>query len=338
MKTKVSPAVVGLFVLGALVLGLVALFSFGGINFFSKPERFVVYFDESVHGLDLGSPVKLRGVRVGRVVDIGLRYEPATGGSLVAVSCELNRNLIADGKGGMIDVTEDGKLQQLVDRGMRAQLGVIGYATGLLYVEIDFLDPVNYPATPRPDLVSKYVEMPAVPSKSAELLRSLDEILTNIKGVDLAALSREVQGLVADTRKKINGLDTDGLIAEWTKAGASMRGLAESPEVKQTLVNLGAASGKLDAILADYAQNGPKGEAMTQTLTEIRATITTFNSTVATAQKFINAQQSLGDDASQALIRLGEAASAVRELADYLERNPSALITGRKQPTPPPAK
>jgi paraquat-inducible protein B len=132
VKTKVSPAVVGLFVLGALVLGLVALFSFGGINFFSRPERFVVYFDESIHGLDLGSPVKLRGVRVGRVVNIGLRYVPATKQSVVAVACELNRNLIVDDKGQPIDVTEDGKLQGLVDQGMRAQLGVIGLATGLL--------------------------------------------------------------------------------------------------------------------------------------------------------------------------------------------------------------
>ena len=66
MKTKVSPAVVGMFVLGALALGVIALLSFGGLSLFSKPQRFMVYFDESVHGLDLGSPVKLRGVRVGR--------------------------------------------------------------------------------------------------------------------------------------------------------------------------------------------------------------------------------------------------------------------------------
>lgn len=334
MKTKVSPAVVGLFVLGAFVLGLVALFSFGGINFFSKPERFVVYFDESIHGLDLGSPVKLRGVRVGRVVDIGLRYIPATGDSVVAVSCELNRNLIADDKGGMIDVTEAGKLQGLVDRGMRAQLGVIGYATGLLYVELDFLDPKDYPAAPRADLVSKYVEMPAIPSKSAELLRSLDEILTNIKGVDLAALSREVHGLIADTRKKINAMDTGALVAEWTKAGAAVRGLAEAPEVKQALASFASATVTLDGVLAEYAKNGPKGADMAATLAEVQKTVATFNSTASTVQKFVNAQQGLGDDASQALVRLGEAAAAVRELADFLERNPSALLSGRKQPVP----
>jgi paraquat-inducible protein B len=335
VKTKVSPAVVGLFVLGALVLGLVALFSFGGINFFSKPERFVVYFDESIHGLDLGSPVKLRGVRVGRVVNISLRYVPASNRSVVAVACELNRNLITDEKGEEIDVTEHGKLQGLVDRGMRAQLGVIGYATGLLYVELDFLDPATYPATLRADLVSKYVEMPAVPSKSAEFLRNLDEILTDIKGIDFVALSREVNGLLVDVRAKVNAVDTAALAAEWTKAGASVRELVTSPELKQTLVNLNQSSQKLDGILAEFIKNGPNGESLTKTIDDIRQTVVAFNTTAAIVQKFINAQQNLGDDASQALIKLGDAAAAVRQLADFLERNPSALLTGRKQPQSP---
>jgi paraquat-inducible protein B len=332
VKTKVSPAVVGLFVLGALVLGLVALFSFGGINFFSKPERFVVYFDESIHGLDLGSPVKLRGVRVGRVVNIGLRYVPATKQSVVAVACELNRNLIVDDKGDPIDVTEDGKLQGLVDQGLRAQLGVIGLATGLLYVELDFLDPKLYPATQRTDIVTKYVEMPAVPSAISEFQSNLTEILNDIKRIDFAALSRELEGLLADTRKKINAMDTTALVAEWTKAGASVRALADSPELRQSFVNLNAATLKLDAILADYAKDGPKGGDIAKALIEVRGTLETFDGTVATVQKFINAQRNLGDDASQALIKLGEAASAVRELADFLERNPSALLSGRKQP------
>lgn len=332
MKTKVSPAVVGLFVLGAFVLGLVALFSFGGINFFSRPERFVVYFDESIHGLDLGSPVKLRGVRVGRVVDISLRYVPTTNQSFVAVACELNRNLIVDEKGEMIDVTEDGKLQGLVDRGLRAQLGVIGLATGLLYVELDFLDPAVYPAAPRTDIVAKYTEMPSVPSAISEFQANFTDILNDIKDIDFAAIATELHGLLADTRKQINALDAAALSAEWTAAGASVRALADSPELRQALANLGAASAKLDGILADYTATGPKGADLAKALEDVRATVVTFNSTAATVQAFINAQQTLGDDASQAFLKLGEAAAAVRELADYLERNPSALITGRKQP------
>jgi paraquat-inducible protein B len=127
-------------------------------------------------------------------------------------------------------------------------------------------------------------------------------------------------------------LDTDALVTEWTKAGTAVRTLADSPELRQSFVNLNAATLKLDAILADYAKDGPKGGDIAKALIEVRGTLETFDGTVATVQKFINAQRNLGDDASQALIKLGEAASAVRELADFLERNPSALLSGRKQP------
>lgn len=335
MKTKVSPAVVGLFVLGALALGLGALFSFGGVNFFSRPERFVVYFDESIHGLDLGSPVKLRGVRVGRVVDINLRYVPTANRSVVGVCCELNRNLIADEKGQLIDVSKPGQLQGLVDRGLRAQLGVIGLATGLLFVELDFVDPVVYPTKTRADLVSKYIEMPSMPSAISEFQSNLTVILNNLKQVDFNALVLEVQGLLADTRQKIKAMDTGALVAEWAQAGTAVRDLAASPELKQSLASFGAVAGKLDLILDDYVQNGPKGGDIAKSLEEVRSTVKAFNSTAVTLQKFVNAQQGLGDEAAQALFKLGEAATAVRGLADFLERNPSALLSGRKTPLVP---
>ncbi len=91
MKTKLSPAVVGAFVLGAFAIGIIALLALGSLSLFSKPERFMVYFDEAISGLDEGSPVKLRGVRVGHVVGISIRYDQATGKSLAAVLCELNQ-------------------------------------------------------------------------------------------------------------------------------------------------------------------------------------------------------------------------------------------------------
>jgi len=48
MKTKVSPAIVGAFVIGAFALGIIALLTVGGVSIFAKPQRFVVYFDESI--------------------------------------------------------------------------------------------------------------------------------------------------------------------------------------------------------------------------------------------------------------------------------------------------
>jgi paraquat-inducible protein B len=335
VKTKVSPTIVGLFVLGALLLGIVALFSFGGVNFFSKPERFVVFFDESIHGLDNGSPVKLRGVRIGRVVGLKVRAVPPEPGStqprsVVAVVCELSRNVVADARGNPIDVSDRAKLQHLVDEGLRAQLNVIGYATGLLYVELDFFDPGAHPVRSRDLVESNYLEMPAIPSRSAEFLRNLNEILANINDADIPGLAREARGLLVDVRQQVRGADIAALSREWTVAAQAISGLAASPELKETLTHAASASARLDRVLADLEKTvGPSSEQFHLVLQEAHAAMGQLTETTAVMRRFINAQQHLGDDASRAFVRLGEASAAVARLADFLERNPNALISGR---------
>jgi paraquat-inducible protein B len=173
VKTKISPAIVGMFVIGAFALGIIALLSFGGVSLFSKPQRFVVLFDESIHGLDLGSPVKLRGVRVGRgVVDNSIRYDVAKNHSVVVVICEFSRDKMTDGSGAVINVADRAELQTLVEHGLRAQLGVLGLATGLLFVELDFLDPKQYPADPQ-SADPRFVTVPSVPSAISEFQASV---------------------------------------------------------------------------------------------------------------------------------------------------------------------
>lgn len=335
MKTKVSPTVVGLFVLGALLLAVVALFSFGGVNFFSRPERFVVYFDETIHGLDHGSPVKLRGVRIGRVVGMNVRTLPAASGggeprAVVAVVCELSRDVVADGKGAPVDVSDRGELQRLIDEGLRAQLGVQGLATGLLYVELDFYDPARYPAKTRADMASTLVEMPAVKSAISEFQANLTEILNDIKRIDFARMAEELQGLLADTRRQVNSADLATVSREWAEAAKTIRTLVDSPQTRELLANGASASRRLDAILASVEKNaGPSAEELGLAIKETRAALTEFTETTTVIKRFVHAQQNLGDDASKAFVRLGDAAAAVARLADFLERNPNALLSGR---------
>ena len=318
--------------LGAIALLLVALFSFGSIRFLNKPERFIVYFDESIHGLDVGSPVKLRGVRVGRVLNLSVRYSAKTNQSMVAVVCELNREVIFGEAGTVLQVTSGDEMQKLIDQGLRARLGVLGLATGLLFVELDFFDPVQYappPVLPQSD----YPVVPYVPSAISEIQNSVSEILADVRRIDFAALAIEIRGLLVDTRKQVNGLNLAALNAEWTKAGQSVNALASSPEIKGMVTNLNTAVDRLNTVLANVdAQVGPAGRELTATLAEAKETLRTFNEAAGAARSFIQAQSGLGDEAARALGQLGEAAAAVQRLADFIERNPNALLTGKKPP------
>lgn len=321
-----------MFVIGAFALGLIALLSFGGVSLFSKPQRFVVLFDESIHGLDLGSPVKLRGVRVGRVVDNYIRYDVAKNHSVVVVICEFSRDKMTDGSGAVINVADRAELQTLVERGLRAQLGVLGLATGLLFVELDFLDPRQYPAGAQ-SADPRFVTVPSVPSAISEFQASVSEILASVKKVDFAGLGRELTGLMADARKKMEGVDLRGMTDQWKKAGAQVEALAAAPEIRQTFVSLNAAATDLRGVLAKLdAQVGPAGKEFTETLAQAKLAVGSLNDAATTARQFIATHNGLGDEVVGTLQQLSEAADAVKRLADFLERNPNALLTGKKAP------
>jgi len=331
VKTKVSPAVVGLFVLGALALGMIALLSFGGLILFSKPQRFMVYFDESVHGLDLGSPVKLRGVRVGRVIDLEIHYDDTANRSVVAVTCELNRNVITDAKGAQLRVTGPQDIQMMVDHGLRAQLGVLGLATGLLFVELDFADPQLYPVTGQAD-VPKYVAIPSMPSAISEYQASISEILSDLRKVDFAGISKEIKTVLATTNKKINDLDTKGLTDKVGRAADAFTALVDSPEAKQTMTNLNAtlvaarsAMERLDG------QVGPLSDELKVTLADAQKALKALDSTAVTTRRFIQQQNQVGDDLTATLRQVAEAATALDNLAAAIERNPSSLVVGKKK-------
>ncbi len=329
MKTKVSPAIVGMFVIGAFALLIIALLTFGGVNFFAKPQRFVVYFDESVHGLNLGSSVQLRGVPVGRVVDLNVHYDSGTHNSVVAVVCEFSKNKVTDAKGQAINVADRAELQLLVDNGLRARLDVQGLATGLLFVELEFLDPKAYPADNRVTEL-KYVMVPYVPSAISEFQTNLTEILNDIKKVDFAGIGREVKLLLGDAHKQLDGLDLKALAVQWQKAGASVEALAGSPETKQTITNLNATLTDLRTVLAKLdKQVDSNGNELKATLVETKATLASFNAAAETARRFVAAQGSLGSDTGRTLAQLADAAEAVQRLAEFLERNPQALISGK---------
>ena len=332
MKTKVSPAIVGAFVMGAFALGLVALLSFGGINFFGKPQRFIVYFSESTHGLDLGSPVKLRGVRVGRVVAVNIRYDDALNHSVVAVVCEFSKDVVTDSKGAVIDVADPAELETLVKRGLRARLEMQSFATGLLYVGLDFVDPKENPPDPRVT-DSKYPVVPYVPSTISEFQAGLTELLSNLKRVDLAALAKDLSSLASTARKQIDGVDLKGLAEQWKKTGVQVEALASNPEINKTFDNLNRAVVEVRATLAKFdAQIEPASKEFGATLAEAKKTMQAFGTTATAAQSFISTHSGLGEEIAGTLGQLNEAADAIKRLAEFLERNPNALITGRQRP------
>lgn len=334
MKTKISPATVGMFVLGALLIFIVGFLSFGGSNIFSRPSRFLIYFEESVSGLDPGAPLKFNGVRIGRVAAVNVRYDATTKKALVQTICEINRNVLTDSAGVMIDLTNPAELQGLIDRGLRARLNLTGI-TGLLFVELDFEDVSKYPANPR-FMAEQYPVVPAIPSPISEVQQSIVEIVANLKQVDFAGLSQQVKTLLDSTNQKVNAFDAKALNAKIGGAADAINAFVNSPDAKQAFANLNetltatrAAVAKLDT------QVGPVSEELKATLAAALTAMKSIESAAASSKQFIQQQGQVGDELTVALRQIAEAAGALENLANAIERNPSSLIVGKKKPGSP---
>ena len=334
MKSKISPATVGMFVIGALLLFVVGFLSFGGSNIFKKPARFMIYFDESVSGLDPGAPIKFYGVRVGRVAAVSARYDASSRKALVQTVCEINRSVVTDAAGKEIDLTNAAELQTFIDRGLRAKLNFTGI-TGLLFVELSIEDPRVYPANPR-FMTEPLPVVPAITSPISEVQQSIVEIVADIKQVDFAGLSKQVKTLLDTTNQKVASFDAKGLGDKVGNAADAVTGFVNSPETRQTFINLNAALSDLRVLLARIDGNvGPISEDLKKTLLEAQAALKSLESTATTTQRFVASQSNLGEEVTGALRQLADAAAALERLSDALTRNPSSLIVGKKKPDNP---
>jgi paraquat-inducible protein B len=324
VKTKLSPAVVGSFVIGALVLIVAALLSFRSSHLFSKPGRFVAYFNESVQGLDVGGAVKLRGVRAGRVVAIRVHYDAKTRQSQVAVVGELEQNVISDRAGQMIKITDRATLQRLIEEGLRAKIDLVGI-TGLQFVELDFLDPQQFPA-PRPENEAEYPVVPTVPSGMSELIANLSKIVNNLKQIDFAELSHELKSLLATANQEVGDLDLKKMVAKVTAAAESIEALAGSAEAKAAFANLNKTATDVQGLVAKLDTQVEPVRA------ELVRTLHSFHDAAESVRKLLGPQSGLGEEALRTLQQVTETAESLQQLADFLERNPNALITGKRRP------
>ena len=161
---KVSYFKIGLFVIGAVTLSFIAVIFLGVQSFFQKRCLFETYFEQSVQGLEIGSPVKFRGFRIGRVEEIALVVkEYVTEKRYVMVRSSLRAEAL--------EVKSDPKkfldLKKEVEKGLRCRMGFQGL-TGSGYLELDYLEPASSPSF-EIEWIPAYVYIPSVPSTIARI-------------------------------------------------------------------------------------------------------------------------------------------------------------------------
>ena len=325
---------VGVLVLVAVALGLGFLLFLTADAFKGRGEMHETYFRESVQGLDIGSSVRFRGVQVGRVTEIGLvaahyrSVEEQNEGAafrLVMVRFTLNRAQIGEGL----------SIERSVANGMRARLSTQGI-TGVVYIELDFVDAQRYPIRAIP-WDPEFPVIPSMPSTSAQVQSAAEALMARLEQVDLNGMLNNLGGLITDLRTQLAPQGTGGqALTEMAVLARSLRQSAEAADLPALASELRATVAAAHAVMAspELRQALQQGGAA---MAELRQAAARLPGTVAQLESGLRSARSATLDTQAELVPvlrdLRAITSNLRDVTEMLRRSPSQTLLG----APPPA-
>ena len=318
--------VVGLGAVVGLVLFLGGRQIRGGVHY-------ETYFAESVEGLEVGSPVKYRGVTFGQVSEIGLvstaytslgneDFRPA------AFDLVYVRFVIDPARAGrVLDPANP------IGVGLRVRLASQGI-TGITYLELDVVDPVKFPAMQVPwQPQDNYIS--SMPSTISQVQTAAQAFLGRLQDIDIEGLADKVGKVLEDVHKQltdgdarhalvataellqsvqdtVKAADLPGVAADLRAAAVAVRNAADGPATKELLATTNRAADKL----ADAAARlPPLIAALEQTTRRANAGVTDVTADLAPVLRDARA-----------------AAANLRETSDALRHYPAGVLFGAPPP------
>jgi len=320
MSAKANYFKLGLFIIIAVVLAIIAVLVLGAGRLFQKKFIVETYLDQSVQGVEVGSKVKYRGVPIGNIKRISFTRNhypsnPALPSPHSYVLLELALTSLPFG--GMNESTIDETLPHEVSHGLRARITSQG-VTGTSYLEIDYLEPDRYPVLPiewKPD--RPYI--PSAPSALSKIVNSAEEVFAQLERINFAKIAADTESLIGKVSNLPFGrLGTNAveLLAEVRDSNRRIQRLLDRNELLSAVTNLSGAVAGLRRI----AEN----PGLTNSITRLERTLVRVDQLVAGKD----------DQLTETLDNLRALSDNLRVLSESAKRFPAQLLLG--QPPKPP--
>ncbi|WP_239649536.1 PqiB family protein [Methylocucumis oryzae] len=226
--------------------------------------KYVMYFTSSVRGLTLGAPVQLRGIPVGRVTDISLELDKKTAEIRVPVVVELELDrmrLVND----LPTVSNKDMMQNLINKGLSAQLQTGSLLTGQLLVDLDFYPKAKTVHPDAKDVASVYPVFPTIASSIDQITHSAQMIMDKIAKLPLEQMSSEVTQTLQTVRTTAGHADTT-LSAATATLAETEKTMSSAKQVLQSLEPGSTTHYELDKLLQELNQTANSVKRLTDYL------------------------------------------------------------------------
>jgi paraquat-inducible protein B len=308
---RAKPVVVGSFVLGALALGVLAILIFGGMHLFTNTVRVVVFFRDSITGLEPGAPVTFRGVPIGRVERMRLHVDVIHQTNWIPVYLDLDIGRITWVNGSVGGDRAD--LRRAVNAGLRAQLVSQSLVSGESSVNLDFHPDTEALLAGHAD---DAVEIPTIPSD----MQNLKDDFRNLNLREIGLKTRQVlvsmQRVLDDLDGKIGPL-ADGLQTTLGTTSAAVR--AFQVDAARTMADVDRLANE------SHDQITTNGKDLDQLLQSAERAANHADALVVS----LNDMTSARGDLQASLRDLSASASSLRSLTHDLDRNPLGTLLRR---------
>lgn len=325
MNKKINPVSIGIFVVGASMLALIAIVVFGAAKIFTKTETAVCYFRDSINGLDIGAPVKYKGVKIGKVKDIRInvsKKDPTK--SSISVYLSMDLDIIkrsTDMDDGSMKPTEAIFIRQIND-GLRAKLEYQSIVTGMLYVELDYF------ANPGDKYFlhnrsGSMLEIPVAPSGLADLAKKVEDTILEIAEIDFKEMAGNLNKLIVNANEKVEQIDTAGISSKLNSTLDNLQKISGDERIMQTLDNLNKLLNDGDIFIKDV------NSSVKQVSKDASLAMGKFADVLEELDAIVSPNSPFRYELSLLMKSFGDAAISVKALADYIERNPNSLLIGK---------
>lgn len=337
MKTKTNPAAIGIFIAGAIVILFLSVIIFGSGRFFHKTKDLLLTFQEPVTGLDVGAPVKLMGVQVGTVKRIQIGVGSVTNdlflvNVVIQIDLEQAQTSFADYPIELDDRKLFDKLTQ--EGGLRGQLDILSLLSGQLYIALGMY-PEREGFQLHREKESGLWEIPTLPSTKRQMIGSLVTSLENFTKFDMQGTSEKLQALLLQLRGDLSAMNLGRMGTNMADTLAELKAVLADSELRSAVTNLnltlvqmnklgGSLNNRIDPLL-QLAENDLK---------KAEATLDEAGTTLRQLQAQVGPNSALSLELVRTLEQAGMTLNALRQLAQEIERNPSSLITGKKETKP----
>ena len=339
MAKRSNPKLIGAFVVSALALAIAGAIAFGGTQFLVTKHRAILYFEGSVAGLNVGAPVNFRGVKVGTVTSIEISYDIDKQTMDIPVEIEITPDLIHVTSGQR----SERNIQKLVERGLRAQLVVQSLVTGQASIEFDF-----HPEAPIRLVggTTGLPELPTIPSSMAALQANVTAVLEKLSKMPIDQISQQISDAIGELQQTLTSATT--LIKNVdADIGPTLTNLQETSEQAKLLMTTandrmqmrdGEPLQTLNDTLTDYGDLARQLQGKTNVLSgDLQTTLNTLNSALAQIndvatllERDMSKNPALLTQTTDTLREFKAMAAAIRAFAEYIQRNPNALLTGKQ--------